>query len=225
VAVDRQIDFAKRHEVIGVGHPLLRGPFFLEIILLAAVAPLSELLTYGNKGYLDEFVWGAIATLQISVCAYAFGISLGLLGAMGKLSGGRFLKRTLDVYTTVFRAVPELVLIMLLYYLGTIGVNNMMVALGFGPVQMNAFAVAVFVLGFVQGAYSTEVLRAAIQAIPIGQSEALCPPCCLMPSRALPICGWPLPRILLWLRWLATLNWPMPPAFHRQAQNIILHFM
>jgi polar amino acid transport system permease protein len=150
----------------------LGGPFFLEKILLAAVAPLSELLTYGNKGYLDEFVWGAIATLQISVCAYAFGISLGLLGAMGKLSGGRFLKRTLDVYTTVFRAVPELVLIMLLYYLGTIGVNNLMVALGFGPVQMNAFAVAVFVLGFVQGAYSTEVLRAAIQAIPIGQSEA-----------------------------------------------------
>jgi polar amino acid transport system permease protein len=140
--------------------------------LILAVAPISELLSYGNKGYLDELFWGAVATVQISVFAYAFGITLGLIGAIGKLSGGRFLKGLLDVYTTVFRAVPELVLIMLLYYLGTIGINNLMIAIGVGPVQMNAFAVAVFVLGFVQGAYSTEVLRAAIQAVPLGQSEA-----------------------------------------------------
>jgi polar amino acid transport system permease protein len=137
-----------------------------------AAAPLSELLSYGNKGYLDELVAGAGTTIIISVFAYAFGISLGLMGALGKLSGGRFLRWVLNVYTTVFRAVPELVLIMLLYYAGTDGLNQIMIAIGFGPINLNGVAVAIFVLGFVQGAYSTEVLRAAIQAVPLGQIEA-----------------------------------------------------
>jgi polar amino acid transport system permease protein len=129
--------------------------------LILAVAPLSELLSYGDKGYLDELVWGAFATVQISLFAYMFGALLGLLGALGKLSGGR-----------VLRAVPELVLIMLLYYAGTNGINNLMIAIGFGPVEMNGILVAIFVLGIVQGAYHTEVLRAAIQAVPLGQIEA-----------------------------------------------------
>jgi polar amino acid transport system permease protein len=142
------------------------------VFLYLAIAPLSELLSYGDKGYLDELVWGAVATLQISFFGYAFGANLGLLGAMGKLSGGKFTKGILDVYTTVFRAVPELVLIMLLYYAGTNGINNLMISIGYGPIQMNGFVVAIFVLGIVQGAYSTEVLRAAIQAVPAGQTEA-----------------------------------------------------
>jgi polar amino acid transport system permease protein len=140
--------------------------------LILAVAPLSELLSYGDKGYLDELVWGAFATVQISLFAYMFGALLGLLGALGKLSGGRILRALLDGYTTIFRAVPELVLIMLLYYAGTNGINNLMIAIGFGPVEMNGILVAIFVLGIVQGAYHTEVLRAAIQAVPLGQIEA-----------------------------------------------------
>lgn len=146
---------------------------FLErILIIAAMAPLSELLSYGDKGYLDELIGGALKTIIISVFAYAFGISLGLVGALGKLSGGRYLRLLLNIYTTVFRAVPELVLIMLLYYAGTDGLNRLMIAIGIGPVELNGTAVAIFVLGFVQGAYSTEVLRAGIQAVPLGQIEA-----------------------------------------------------
>jgi polar amino acid transport system permease protein len=144
----------------------------LETNLFLAAAPLSELLSYGDKGYLDELVAGAFKTIIISFFAYIFGISLGLFGALGKLSGGRFLRFLLNIYTTVFRAVPELVLIMLLYYAGTDGLNRVMIAIGIGPVELNGVAVAIFVLGFVQGAYSTEVLRAAIQAVPLGQLEA-----------------------------------------------------
>ena len=140
--------------------------------MFLAAAPISELLSYGDKGYLDELLWGAVATVEISFFAYVFGQSLGLLGAVGKLSGGKFLRGLLDVYTTVFRAVPELVLIMLLFYAGTNGLNSLIMSIGFGPVAINGFVVAIFVLGFVQGAYATEVLRAAIQAVPIGQIEA-----------------------------------------------------
>ncbi len=115
---------------------------------------------------------GVLSTLQISFCAYAIGLSFGLCGAMGKLTGGKVLRRIFEVYTTVVRALPELLLIVMLYYLGTDTLNRMLAALGYGPVRISGFVAAVAVLGFVQGAYATEVLRGAIQAIPLGQIEA-----------------------------------------------------
>jgi polar amino acid transport system permease protein len=140
--------------------------------LILSVAPLSELLSFGDKGYLDELFWGTLSTIQISIFGYAFGCFLGLLGAVGKLSGGRWTKLILNGYTTLFRAVPELVLILLLYYAGTDSLNAVLMAFGMDPISVNPLIAAVFVLGIVQGAYSTEVLRAAIQAVPLGQVEA-----------------------------------------------------
>lgn len=130
------------------------------------------LLAFGNTGYGDELFWGALRTVQIAVLAYAFGIILGLCGAVGKLSGGKILRVALDLYTTLFRAIPELVLILLLYYAGTDSLNKLVTSLGFERIELNGLVAAVFVLGFVQGAYQTEVLRAAIQAVPVGQTEA-----------------------------------------------------
>ncbi len=115
---------------------------------------------------------GAVRTVQIAVFAYAFGVALGLCGAMGKVAGGLWLRRILEAYTTLVRAIPELVLILLLYYAGTDGLNRVLMSIGIGPIEVNGLVAAVFVLGFVQGAYHTEVLRAAIQAIPAGQVEA-----------------------------------------------------
>lgn len=115
---------------------------------------------------------GALSTIQISFLAYIFGLGLGLAGAMGKLTGGKFLKRVLDVYTTLIRSLPELLLIVMLYYLGTDTLNRILQGLGYEAMRINGFVAAVLVLGFVMGAYATEVLRGAIQAIPIGQIEA-----------------------------------------------------
>jgi len=115
---------------------------------------------------------GALSTIQISLWAYALGLCLGLLGALGKLNGGKVLRGALDGYTTLVRSVPELVLIVILYYAGTDTLNRVLDHFGFEAVHISGFMAAVFVLGFVQGAYSTEVLRGAIQAIPIGQIEA-----------------------------------------------------
>ena len=69
--------------------------------------------------------------------------------------------------------MPELLLIILLYYTGTTALRNLLVAIGFGEdVQINAFAAATGTLGFVQGAYTTEVFRGAMLAVPKGQLEA-----------------------------------------------------
>ena len=139
---------------------------------MIAVAFTWELLSLGPKGYGDELLWGALRTLQISVFGYAVGFVLGLMGAIGKLSGGPILRGVLGFYTTVFRAVPELILILLLYYAGTDSLNVTLIAFGYEPINVNGLVAAILVLGFVQGAYSTEVLRAAIQAVPTGQVEA-----------------------------------------------------
>lgn len=131
-----------------------------------------ELLAWSPPGWGQNLFNGAISTLKISALAYLLGLVIGLFGAVGKLTGGKFTRRVLDGYTTIVRSVPELLLIVILYYTGTSALNNLLVSLGFNPIRIDGFIAAVAVLGVVQGAYSTEVLRGAIQAIPIGQIEA-----------------------------------------------------
>ena len=132
-----------------------------------------DLMSYGDKGWGDEFLAGTWLTLQISFCGYVIGLGCGLLGAWAKLSGNRSAFLISETYTTLIRAVPELLLILLLYYAGSDAIARMLALIGFGEqVQVNGFAAAVGTLGFVQGAYSTEVLRGAILSVPKGQMEA-----------------------------------------------------
>jgi len=132
-----------------------------------------ELLALNPPGWGGALLKGAWITLQIAVAAYLVGIALGLAGAAAKLSGSAVLKGTAELYTTVVRAVPELLLIILLFYAGTTALNGLLAQLGLsGAVRINAFAAAIAVLGVVQGAYQTEVFRGAIIAIPRGQIEA-----------------------------------------------------
>ena len=111
-------------------------------------------------------------SLQIALGAYALGLTIGLAGAYGKLYGGPITRDLLAVYTTVVRAVPELVLILILYYLGTDLINKAATAMGYGTIEISGVAAGIAVLGVVQGAYSTEILRGAIKAIPAGQIES-----------------------------------------------------
>lgn len=133
---------------------------------------ILDLLSPYPPGWGGVLLAGAVSTVAISACAFAIGLLLGTAGALGKLSGNRILRLLLDFYTTVIRAVPELILIVGLYYAGTDGLNRLLAALDLPSVNVNGFIAAVAVLGFVQGAYMTEVLRGAILAIPIGQIEA-----------------------------------------------------
>ncbi len=115
---------------------------------------------------------GLVATLQIALGAYALGIIIGLGGALGKLHGSSPTRWLLEIYTTIIRAVPELVLILLLYYAGTAALNQLLEFWGFEAVDISGMAAGIAVLGVVQGAYATEVIRGAIRNIPKGQTEA-----------------------------------------------------
>ncbi len=131
-----------------------------------------EVLEFGRNGFADELLRGAANTLLIAASSFVMGLILGQAGALAKLYGGPVSRFIANIYTTVIRAVPELVLILLLFFAGTRGISALGVAVGYGPVDINGTLAAIGVLGFVQGAYSTEVIRGAIQAIPAGQIEA-----------------------------------------------------
>lgn len=131
-----------------------------------------DLLAFDPPGYGAGLLRGVVQTLLIALGAYALGLLLGLGGALGKLYGGPILRNALEGYTTIIRAVPELILILLLYYAGTQLISDLMIAYGYERFDVNGMLAGICVLGFVQGAYSTEVLRGAIQAIPVGQIEA-----------------------------------------------------
>ena len=98
---------------------------------------------------------------------------MGLLGAGAKLSGNRFLVGLATVYTTVVRGIPDLVVMLLVFYGGTIGLNHFLEWAGSkSTVDINPFVAGVLTIGFIYGAYMTETFRGAILSIPKGQIEA-----------------------------------------------------
>lgn len=133
---------------------------------------VTTLLALSPPGWGGNLLRGLVHSLEIAIGAFGFGLLIGLAGAYGKLYGSPVVRDLLAVYTTVVRAVPELVLILILYYVGTDLLNKASEAIGYGRVEISGVAAGIWVLGIVQGAYATEVLRGAIRAIPPGQLEA-----------------------------------------------------
>lgn len=144
----------------------------MDALIALSGASALELLSFGKDGWGPVLLLGLRNSLIIAFGAYGLGLLIGIGGAFGKLYGSPVVRDLLEVYTTVIRSVPELVLILLLYFAGTALVNQMLGSLGYPPTDINALVSGIGVLGIVQGAYSTEVLRGAILSIPQGQIEA-----------------------------------------------------
>ena len=145
----------------------------MELILeRLGLAESAALLSLSQPGWGMNLLRGLMNSLQIAFGAFGLGLLIGLFGAYGKLYGGPVLRDLLAIYTTVIRAVPELVLILILYYVGTDLINQAAALMGYSRVEISGVVAGIWVLGIVQGAYATEVLRGAIQAVPPGQIEA-----------------------------------------------------
>jgi arginine/ornithine transport system permease protein len=125
------------------------------------------------SAYYGSILQGALLTVAVSLAALAVAVLLGLLGAAAKLSGRRALMVPATLYTTVIRGIPELVLMLLVFYGGSIGLNALIEALGSElSINIEPFSAGVLTLGFIYGAYMTETFRGAILSIPKGQFEA-----------------------------------------------------
>lgn len=133
-----------------------------------------SLLTLGDNGWGDELLRGAFMTIVVATCAFFLGLVFGAIFAAAKLSKYWWLRLIGDIYTTVVRGIPELLVIYLVFFGG--GELIRVIASGVfgieGYVELPIFAIAVLCIGVSAGAYSTEVLRAAVLSIPKGEIEA-----------------------------------------------------
>ena len=124
-------------------------------------------------GYGPSILEGTILTLQVSLASLMIAMLLGIIGALSKLSGSRPLQLLAQVYTTIIRGIPDLVLMLLVFFGGQVFINQMGPYFGFEDyIDINPFIAGVATIGFIFGAYMTETFRGAILAVHKGQLEA-----------------------------------------------------
>ena len=134
---------------------------------------------------------GTGVTIQLAVCSLVLAVVLGLAGATAKLSGNPVLRGLAGAYTTLIRGVPDLVLMMLLFFGGQQLLNDFGSLTGlWGYIEVEQFTAGVGAIGFIYGAYMTETFRGAILAIPRGQLEAGVA-CGMKPSTVFRRVTWP----------------------------------
>jgi histidine transport system permease protein len=123
-------------------------------------------------GYGPQILAGTETTIELSVLSLLVSFLIGLLGATAKLSKSRALRGIATVYTTLIRGVPDLVLMLLLFYSLQIWLNDATDYFNLDQINLNPFTSGVITLGFIYGAYFTETFRGAFLAVPKGQLEA-----------------------------------------------------
>jgi len=132
-----------------------------------------ELIGFGSTGWGALLLLAALMTLCVTASALAIGAVLGAIIAAAKLSGKATLVTLGNVYTTVFRGVPELLIIYLIYFGGSSAVTSIGKAMGYeGFLGMPSFLAGALAVGIISGAYQAEVFRGAYLAISKGELEA-----------------------------------------------------
>jgi octopine/nopaline transport system permease protein len=134
---------------------------------------LMDMFGFGPDSWGGVLLLAALMTVAITLAALAVGAVIGALVAAAKLSRFRTLRVLGDIYTTVFRGVPELLVIYLFYFGGSTLVTTVGHWFGAeGFVGVPPFVIGALAVGMISGAYQAEVYRAAVQAVSRGEIEA-----------------------------------------------------
>ena len=144
------------------------------------------------QGYEASIFKGAIVTIEVALLSLLLAMVLGMLGALAKMAPYRWARAIATLYTTVIRGIPDLVLMMLIFFGGQILLNNSLYSVNewlnewfaasdpnhewtsYLPdyVDVSPFIAGVLTIGFIFGAYMTETFRGAIMAVDRGELEA-----------------------------------------------------
>ncbi|MER8715851.1 ABC transporter permease subunit [Mesorhizobium sp. M1295] len=119
-------------------------------------------------GFTNQFVVALAVTISLALVSGCLGTAFGLFLAISKGTAQPRLNSVVTAYTTVVRGVPELLIILLIYFGGTTLASKITGRY----VEVNAFTAGVIALSVVFSGYATEVFRGAIAAVPAGQTEA-----------------------------------------------------
>ena len=123
-------------------------------------------------GFSQVIFQGALVTLELALSSVVLAVLIGLAGAGAKLSNNRPLALIFEGYTTLIRGVPDLVLMLLIFYGLQIALNGVTDALGLAQFDIDPMVAGIITLGFIYGAYFTETFRGAFLAVPKGHIEA-----------------------------------------------------
>lgn len=124
------------------------------------------------SGYGPLLLSGTWMTLQLALLSLLLSVIIGLIGASSKLSSIKALRYIATAYTTLIRSVPDLVIMLLLFYSLQLGLNQITESLQMDQIDINPFVAGVITLAFIYGAYFTETFRGAFQSVQTGQIEA-----------------------------------------------------
>lgn len=131
-----------------------------------------QLLSLGSEGWGDEILSGVGVTTSLALATLPLGLLLGFLVALARQSDERSLRLAGGIYTTVFRGLPELLTLFLVYYGAQIGIQEAVKLFGGETaIEINSFVAGMVALGMVFSAFASEVFLSAFKAIPRGQYE------------------------------------------------------
>jgi His/Glu/Gln/Arg/opine family amino acid ABC transporter permease subunit len=132
-----------------------------------------SLFAFGPTGWGDELLSGLWITLVVAVASYLIGVLAGFLFGLAELYAARPVASLFGFYGMVMRSVPELLVLFLIYYAAGFILNASFSLLGIATdIAVGPFAAGIIALSMVQGAYTSEVVKGAIRAVPQGLHEA-----------------------------------------------------
>ena len=133
---------------------------------------MLTLIGFGPEGWGDEILLGVGVTVSLALATLPFGLLVGFVVALGKQSEEPSLRLASNIYTTIFRGLPELLTLFLVYFGVQIGAQQLLALFGYtGGVSINSFVAGMIALGVVFSSYASEVFLSAFRAIPRGQYE------------------------------------------------------
>ncbi|MNQ41978.1 Histidine transport system permease protein HisQ [compost metagenome] len=140
--------------------------------MFEAVLQTLGLSAFSLQGFGPLLLEGTWMTVKLSILSLLLSVVLGLIGASAKLSSVKLLRIPAQLYTTLIRGVPDLVLMLLIFYSLQTWLTSFTVVMDWEYIEINPFGAGIITLGFIYGAYFTETFRGAILAVPRGQMEA-----------------------------------------------------
>ena len=130
------------------------------------------LISFGPDGWGDEIARGVLVTVSLALASLPIGLVLGFLIALAKNSGEPSLRSAANVYTTIFRGLPELLTLFLVYYGGQMLLNEIARVFVTGAtVDVNSFIAGMVALSLVFSSYASEAFLSAFRGIKQGQYE------------------------------------------------------
>jgi polar amino acid transport system permease protein len=130
-----------------------------------------SLLAFGPTGWGDEILAGAWLTIRLALATLPVGLVLGFLVALAKRSQSAVLRAFGESFSTIFRGLPELLTIFLVFFGGQIAMQAVVRIFSDATIEANGFVAGMLALGVVFAAYASEVFTAAFNGIPAGQWE------------------------------------------------------